>query len=838
MVNILKSYVARLTGSGLGPAGIPSAFAYQQRYDRSFAPYAGVSRAAQEAAGITTDPKKILDSTALSGDGGAYEGPQPTDGDRIVDLNNDGIPDGVNIFSGSGDTYRVGTVAPVDMATLSQKYAEERALEAEKEVSAFSAQGIKSNLSRAVTKAAKGTFGINTRFDILTGREVLTGAPSTGVPLIDALAGIGSSIAKKNQPALQDAAAKAAQGVPGYGIFTLGGGQAVALTPDGILGDVAGFVKSTGRTQTQLINEMQDLTDSGKGGGYLGDAYESYVDNSTNVVNMSNNMIRGRSVYEDMILDSQMSTATKSSMLGGAYLSPTTGYYEGRNFPGFVGAVSQMADTGQIVTSKGPGSEGFRVYQDYGGYEDIEPETTTTYTGGYDEAPVTYSPPSFGDDGGDSGPSVSTPSDGPQESAFDNVDDNEGLDPDDYAQGGRVSMANGGITDLPAQGTGFVEGSPDNYSKEETVADTVHTSVKNGSFILNAPTVERLQGKGYLPTEVDNSGKSNTIEGNEGGLIDVALSKGEVIIEPEEAEKLGYNFLNSLNDLGKPEVDKRQANMGGTIGLALGGISSGNTGVISSGNTGFLGMFRAKPQLTTPNVTVPPTSENTEPKVPLSESFLDQGMLAIPEVPIAKQGFDAQSRDLLLLLEGNPEDGYVPKKTTGVESGVTIGMGFDVGQHSLSDLENMDLPDSLISKLVPYVNKKDDDARAVLKAEPLRIEGEELALLNEIVYDKKLGEFDRMFPQYRDIPDPDRAVMFSAAYLGALQKTKDYPKGRYLTFMNTYKDANNMKDSIKKGILARIEDKGDAEYNRAKKALEWYSNIETQTMSLPTSRPN
>ena len=80
--------------------------------------------------------------------------------------------------------------------------------------------------------------------------------------------------------------------------------------------------------------------------------------------------------------------------------------------------------------------------------------------------------------------------------------------------------------------------------------------------------------------------------------------------------------------------------------------------------------------------------------------------------------------------------------------------------------------------------------------------------------------------------------MFSAAYLGALQKTKKHPKGRYLKFMTTYKEASNIKDSIQKGLLARIKDKGDAEYNRAKKALEWYSNIETQTMSLPTPRPN
>ena len=145
----------------------------------------------------------------------------------------------------------------------------------------------------------------------------------------------------------------------------------------------------------------------------------------------------------------------------------------------------------------------------------------------------------------------------------------DGMDVDQYRKGGIVKKSEGG----KVQKTGFVEGSPDNYAKGDTVADTVKTQVREGAFVLNAPTVEKLQQAGMLPKGVDNSDKNATIKANKGGLMDVALSKGEYVIEPEEAQRIGYSFLEKINDQGKAEVDRRQSmNQGGFAGTDLSGI--------------------------------------------------------------------------------------------------------------------------------------------------------------------------------------------------------------------------------------------------------------------------
>ena len=141
-----------------------------------------------------------------------------------------------------------------------------------------------------------------------------------------------------------------------------------------------------------------------------------------------------------------------------------------------------------------------------------------------------------------------------------------------FSKGGRVGMADGGSVD-PVQGNGFVEGSPDNYTKAQTVADDENRQVREGSFVLNAPTTEKLQKAGLLPKGVDNPDKNSTIKANKGGLMDVALSKGEYVIEPEEAQRIGYSFLEQLNDQGKAEVDRRQGmKKGGPAGTDLSGM--------------------------------------------------------------------------------------------------------------------------------------------------------------------------------------------------------------------------------------------------------------------------
>ena len=62
--------------------------------------------------------------------------------------------------------------------------------------------------------------------------------------------------------------------------------------------------------------------------------------------------------------------------------------------------------------------------------------------------------------------------------------------------------------------------------------------------------------------------------------------------------------------------------------------------------------------------------------------------------------------------------GYIPENKKGEvidESGVTIGVGFDIGQHNEWEL-NQIFPDNpkLVEKLVPYAMKKGKAAQAAL----------------------------------------------------------------------------------------------------------------------------
>ena len=359
----------------------------------------------------------------------------------------------------------------------------------------------------------------------------------------------------------------------------------------------------------------------------------------------------------------------------------------------------------------------------------------------------------------------------------------------------------------PVQKTGFVEGSPDNYTKSETVADTVNTQVRENSFVLNAPTVEMLQRAGMLPTGVDKSNKNTTIKANKGGLMPVALSKGEYVIEPEEAQRIGYSFLEKINDQGKAEVDRRQAAYGGGVGAKRGGF------------LGFLFGY-------------PPEMEVTQEQQPSSPAPVPE---IAPEIPVEpstplpqRTSFEQTSRDLLEVLEDNKTDGYVPEGRS--KSGVTVGIGFDIGQHSITDLERMGFSSDIIAKFTPYVKKTGQVAKNALTKDPLSLTDAEVEDVNTIVLRKKYEDFERRYPKYAGIPDEGkRAVMFSAYYGGGLN--------RYKTFRNEFDQAQNIKRAIKKGLIDIIP-RGAAEYNRARKALDWYKDYELENMSRPVPKPN
>ena len=123
-------------------------------------------------------------------------------GDRIKDDNSDGIPDHINLVSGTGDTFRVLNITPGVMADLAAKYDEEAKKREEDREKKYDSKlesivaGTTSYLKEKVAKEAGKLVGIpDTRFDIVSGRgEFFASGLKTGLPLIDFAQPIGQKI--------------------------------------------------------------------------------------------------------------------------------------------------------------------------------------------------------------------------------------------------------------------------------------------------------------------------------------------------------------------------------------------------------------------------------------------------------------------------------------------------------------------------------------------------------------------------------------------------------------------------------------------------------------------
>jgi hypothetical protein len=148
-----------------------------------------------------------------------------------------------------------------------------------------------------------------------------------------------------------------------------------------------------------------------------------------------------------------------------------------------------------------------------------------------------------------------------------------------WAKGGRIGMQQGGVAQMPS---GFVDRPPEQVPDGQTVADNVPAELPEGTFVINAAAVE-FAGSADIKKMIENAQKEAAKAGagldkSAAGdkLIDVAVSRGEVIVAPQIAKIIGYDRLNKINNRGKEEVRRRQqetqqAATGGFISRAEGG---------------------------------------------------------------------------------------------------------------------------------------------------------------------------------------------------------------------------------------------------------------------------
>ena len=127
-----------------------------------------------------------------------------------------------------------------------------------------------------------------------------------------------------------------------------------------------------------------------------------------------------------------------------------------------------------------------------------------------------------------------------------------------FKYGGRVDMQAGGEAGF-AQRPEFVGGN-ETPTNRQSIADDKPREVPEGTFVINAAAVDfagREDIEKMVREAYAKAGKSGKV-----GMaqeVDIAVSEGEVIIPPHIAKIIGYDRLNKINNRGKKEISRRQA---------------------------------------------------------------------------------------------------------------------------------------------------------------------------------------------------------------------------------------------------------------------------------------
>ena len=333
---------------------------------------------------------------------------------------------------------------------------------------------------------------------------------------------------------------------------------------------------------------------------------------------------------------------------------------------------------------------------------------------------------------------------------------------------------------------GFVGARPEQVNEQDTIADNVNMDVPEGTFVLNAPAVERAGSDDVQRMLEDATKKANAagvdIEKeiariSSEGLVPLAVSAGEVLVDPVRAKIIGIGRLEKINNRGIEEVARRQEGQ---------------------------------------------SSEETPASPPQGAMMAEGGKVS---------EYDMYAKNVLDVVEGAQDAPHVPT----ANSGVTIGRGVDLSQFLPEQLARMGVNDEIIEKARPFLatgvgkfGPKGQQAKE--KMATLQMSPEEAQALSDTVYEYKKSNFEKDFPQFKDALPKDKAMAFSAYYVAGKRGMED----RYLTFLDTYNKTGDIVKSMDEGFL-QILKPGDTEYNRALNALNWYFTADDADLAMKTA---
>ena len=498
----------------------------------------------------------------------------------------------------------------------------------------------------------------------------------------------------------------------------------------------------------------------------------------------------------------------------------------------------------------------------------LETETDggVTYTGGGDTVGYTFSETPIDDVysegttegiGGVGGFSETSTSDVYSEGSF------------DFKKGGEVPKQEGGSAIKPVnqivQGAGFIAPQK-NATEEQTIADDIPMEAEEGDFIINAPAAQFAGRQDIVKMilEAIDSLREKGVDIQYGNpkipikrRVQLAVSRNEVYVPRVIAEEIGYDKLEKINNRGKKEVERRQqeaekqAKRGGFISKANGGDVEDKSSLLlgtDEGNflqdlgrmvidkfgdklKGFLSKEEDKkeemitptprPESITEGVEAKPFEKEEEKKYKNYRNLISDRLKTL-NLPKDK----LETYELLNILEVSPNidprKGNVPSN----KSGLTVGIGFDIGKHNEGDLQKFGFSKPLYEKLLPYLGKVGAE---VDKDPDFMLTNEELDEVNSKVLNKKFEQFDDEYSQYRDVNPVDKTVLYSVYHLGALP--------RYESFRKIYDESRSMTNALQMGVIDKIKERNSPERVRAKKALDWLRSKEITTMPTPTTRP-